>query len=159
MFASQLEGLLPLAVTWAREQEQIILGNGVPLSGPELFAARRVGVREPDRVRLLQVSKIPFPSHPLLLAACRASKLVPESPRGLTLNYGVYVRSDCWGNRPLLVHELMHTVQYERLGGIEPFLRSYLAQCAAVGYAHSAMEREACGASNRFCPGMVIPAA
>ena len=157
--ASQLETLVPLAVAWAREHEQIILSRGLPLSAPELFEARRAGVREPHQVRILAVETIPFPSHPLLQAACRASNSVPVSPRGLTLNYGIYVRSDCWGNRPLVVHELVHTAQYERLGGIEPFLRAYLGQLVTVGYTQSVMEREACSAMNQFCPGMTIPAA
>ncbi len=154
--SSQLEMLLPLAAAWAREHEKIILAQGVPLSSPELFEARRAGVREPHKVRLLQVATIPIPSHPLLQAACRATNLVPDSPRGLTLNYGIYVRSDCWGNRPLVVHELVHTAQYERLGGIEPFLRAYLSQCTTVGYSKSAMETEARSTARELCPGMEI---
>ncbi len=156
---SQLEILLPLAVAWVREQERIALAQGVPLSGPELFEARRVGVADPHRVRLMEVPAIPVPTHPLLQAACRLTNFVPECPRGLALNYAIFVRADCWGNRALLVHELAHVTQYERLGGIEPFLRSYLAQMATVGYAQSALEREACSAMNRFCPGVQIPAA
>ena len=152
--ASQFETLLPLVSSWAREQEQIALSHGVPLSEPELFEARRVGVREPDKVRLLKVESIPIPSHPLLQAAIRATNLVPAAPRGLTLNYAIFVRSDCWGNRPLIVHELVHIAQYERLGGIEQFLRAYLTQCVAVGYKNSAMETEARGTTGRIYPGI-----
>ena len=154
--ASQFETLLPLVISWAREQEQIALSHGVPLTEPELFEARRVGVRNPDKVRLLKVESIPVPSHPLLQAAIRATNLVPAAPRGLTLNYGIFVRADCWGNRPLVVHELVHIAQYERLGGIEQFLRAYLAQCTTVGYTHSAMETEARGTSNRLYPGAEV---
>jgi hypothetical protein len=149
--ASQLESLLPLAADWAREHEQIILKTGVSLSGPELFEARRVGLKHPERVRILSVPAIPFPEHPLLKAACRATNLVPESPRGLTLFYGIYIRSDCWGNRPILVHELVHTAQYERLGGIEGFLRAYLGECMSLGYGNSSMENEARNAASRLC--------
>lgn len=148
---SQLEMLLPLAVTWARENQDRILAEGVPLSEPELFEARRVGVKQPERVRLLSVPAIPFPSHPLLQAACRATNLFPESPRGLTLFYGIYVRSDCWRDRAIVVHELVHTAQYERLGGIGPFLQAYLGECMAFGYANSSMENEARAAASRLC--------
>lgn len=150
-FVSQLEALLPLAVEWAREHQNIILAEGVPLSEPELFEARRVGVKQPERVRLLSVPAIPFPAHPLLQAACRATNFVPESPRGLTLFYGIYLRSDCWRDRPIVVHELVHTAQYERLGGIDPFLRSYLGECMTFGYANSLMENEARLAASRLC--------
>ncbi len=107
-------------------------------------------MKQPERVRLLSVSAIPFPAHPLLQAACRATNFVPESPRGLTLCYGIYLRSDCWRDRSIVVHELVHTAQYERLGGIGPFLQSYLGECMTFGYANSSMENEARAAASRL---------
>lgn len=148
---SQLEMLLPLAVSWAREHQELILREGVPLSEPELFEARRVGVKQPEKVRLLSVPTIPFPDHPLLQAACRATNFLPESPRALTLFHGIYLRSDCWRDRAIVVHELVHTAQYERLGGIGPFLRSYLGECMTFGYTNSSMENEARVAASRLC--------
>jgi hypothetical protein len=148
---SQFELLLPLAANWASEQEQRILREGVPLSDREISDARAVGVKEPERVRLLPIEAIPSPAHPVLRAACQATDFVPAAPRGLTLHYGVFVRSDCWGDRALLVHELVHTAQYERLGGIEPFLRQYLIECATVGYSKSSMESEANAAVALVC--------
>jgi hypothetical protein len=148
---SQFEVLLPLAADWAMEQEERILRDGVPLSEEEISDARAVGVKEPERVRLLPIDAIPSPTHPVLQAACHATNLVPAVPRGLTLHYGVFVRSDCWRDRALIVHELAHTAQYERLGGIEPFLRQYLFECATVGYSASSMESEAITAAARLC--------
>jgi hypothetical protein len=148
---SQFEFLLPLARDWAAEQEQRILREGVPLSETEISDAQRVGVKEPGRVRLLPVETIPSPAHPALKAACAATNLVPASPRGLTLSYGIFVRTDHWRDRGLIVHELAHIAQYERLGGIEPFLRQYLLECATVGYSNSSMEDEAIRAAYRLC--------
>jgi hypothetical protein len=150
--ATQFELLLPRATEWAAEQEQRILREGVPLSDMEASDAREVGVKNPDRVRLLQVDAIPEPTDPMLKAACAAANFVPASPRGLTIGHGVFVRSDYWGNRALLLHELAHTAQYERLGGIEPFLRQYLSECATVGYTNSAMESEAAATAARILP-------
>ena len=141
--ASQLQFLLPLAIDWATEQQNQILEQGVPLSIRELADALRVGVKDPERVRLLQVPTIPAPTHPALKAAYVDGNLAPAAPRGLTLHYGVFIRADHWRNRALIVHELVHTAQYERLGGIEPFLRQYLLECVTVGYAQSPMEAEA----------------
>ena len=141
--SSQLQVLLPLAVEWATEQQNRILNEGVPLSLRELADALRVGVKDPERVRLLQVETIPAPTHPALKAAYLAGNLAPAAPRGLTLHHGVFIRADHWRNRGLIVHELVHTAQYERLGGIEPFLRQYLMECVTVGYSKSPMENEA----------------
>jgi hypothetical protein len=145
------ERLLPIAARWASEQEQTILRAGVPLSEQEIVDAKAVGVREPERVRLLRVDAIPAPRHPMLRLAQAAIRLLTPAPSGLTLQHGIFIRSDCWRDRALIVHELVHTAQYERLGGIVPFLRKYLFECATVGYRKSPMEQEANDAAERFC--------
>ena len=139
----QFEMLVPLAVEWAAQQQERILSEGVPLSMRETADALRVGVQDPERVRLLQVDIIPSPTHPALQAAYRKINFVPSAPRGLTIHYGIFVRTDYWRDRALIVHELVHTAQYERLGGIQPFLGRYLTECATVGYHKSPMEDEA----------------
>ena len=147
----QFETLLPLAREWAEQQEAHILKNGTPLSDSELSDASRIGVQQPERVRLLRVDSIPMPDHPALQAAAQATNLVTPSTIGLTLRHGIYVRSDCWGDRNLVVHELVHTAQYERLGGIEKFLRKYLYECITIGYPEAPMEQEAITTQQRIC--------
>ena len=140
---ARFDTLLPLAVQWATEQEQRILREGVPLSEREIADAKAVGVREPQRVRLLQVAKIPRPSDPQLAAAADAIQFLSPATRGLTLNYGIFIQSDCWRERLLIIHELVHTAQYEQLGGILPFLRKYLFECITIGYPEAPMEKAA----------------
>jgi hypothetical protein len=148
---SQFEMLLPLAAAWATEQEQQIVRDGVPLSEKEIGDARAVGVKELDRVRLLQVETIPRPSQPQLKAACDAIDFLTPATRGLTLGYGIFIRSDCWRDRSLVVHELAHVAQYERLGGILPFLRRYLFECLTIGYSTAPLELEAIAVTVRIC--------
>jgi hypothetical protein len=145
----QFEALLPLAVEWAAEQEQRILREGMPLSEHEIADAKAVGVRDPERVRLLQVEAIPAPAHPKLKAAYDTINFLPVKPRGLTLRYGIFVRADCRQDRHLLLHELVHTAQYERLGGIVAFLRKYLFECATAGYRAAPLEEEATAVARR----------
>lgn len=156
--SSQLETLLPLAVEWATEQQNRILEEGVPLSLREFSDALKVGVKDPEQVRLLQVETIPSPTHPILKAAYQMGNLAPSTPRGLALHYGIFVRADQWRQRALILHELVHTAQYERLGGIEPFLRQYLMECATVGYRRSAMESEAGTLAARVLEGSLVRA-
>src|SRR2546428_10334825 len=146
----QFETVLPLAVKWASEQEQRILRDGVPLAEREIADAKAAGVQAPDQVRLLKVEAIPSPRHPMLKIAQSAINLLTPTPRGLTLQHGIFVRADCWRDRALIVHELVHTAQYERLGGILPFLRKYLFECASVGYRKAPMEQEAIAAAERI---------
>jgi hypothetical protein len=149
--AEQFEVLLPLAVQWASEQEQHILREGAPLTEDEIVDAKAVGVRDPERVRLLQVDAIPSPAHPMLKAAYEAINFLTGAPRGLTLQYGIFVRSDCRQDRHLLLHELVHTAQYERLGGMLAFLRKYLFECATAGYRAASLEQEASEVAERVC--------
>jgi len=147
----KMEELLPLAAQWAVEQERRVLCLGVPLSKKELADAKAIGVRNPERVRLLCVDSIPMPVHPMLQAAASSLHFLTGSPRGLALEYGIFVRTDHWRDRALIAHELAHTAQYQRLGGILPFLQTYIAQCATVGYANAPLELEATAIASRVC--------
>jgi hypothetical protein len=52
----------------------------------------------------------------------------------LTLHYGIFIKNDYWYNREIIIHELVHTAQYERLSGIQNFLNQYLTECINFGY-------------------------
>jgi hypothetical protein len=147
----QIETLLPLAAEWAAKEEARILREGLPLAKQEIIDAKAIGVREPERVRLLQVDTIPTPRHPILKAAAGAIRFLTPAPRGLTLGHGIFVRSDCWRDRALVAHELVHAAQYERLGGILPFLRKYLFECVTIGYSKAPLEEEAVAVVTRIC--------
>jgi hypothetical protein len=138
----QFESLLPPACQWAAEQERHILAAGKPLSQVALADAQRVGVAQPLRVHILYVPEIPIPQHPALRAAAEQTQLISPLTGGLTLRYGIFIRSDCAYSRSMVIHELGHTAQYERLGGFEPFLRQYLFECLTIGYPEAPMEQE-----------------
>jgi hypothetical protein len=143
--------LLPLAIEWAANEEARVLREGVALSEDELRDARAVGVKSPERIRLLRVETVPIPEHPQLRAAAETVHFLSPETRGLTLHYAIFVRWDCWKDRHLLAHEFVHTVQYERLGGIAPFLQQYLQECLTIGYANAPMELEASAIAAQLC--------
>jgi len=147
----QFQLLLPLACEWAEEQESIILRDGVALTGFQMDDARRAGVVHPEQIRLLNVANILPPEHPMLHAAAEATQLITTRTGGLTLRYGIYIRSDCWDNRQLLTHEFVHTSQYEKLGGFQPFLQQYLLECITIGYPAAPMEQEAVITAATLC--------
>lgn len=134
--------MLPAACAWARLHERRILRSGAPLSESQLILARRVGVAHPERVRLLAVERVP-PMTPLLRRAGESLGFSTAHTIGMTLRYGIFIRSDHWTERRLLVHELAHVAQYERLGGFAAFLRRYLRECIDPGYPFGALELEA----------------
>jgi len=149
--AEQFEALLPAACEWAAEQEARILKEGVPLSEDLLFAARLIPVEHPDEVRLLSVASVPMPEDSGLRTAAEEMAVITLDTAGITFGHGIFIRSDYWGDRDLVVHELVHVSQYERLGGIAPLLRQYLHECLTVGYLKSPLEQEAAARQRRIC--------
>jgi hypothetical protein len=149
--AEQFEILLPLACEWAAAQEERIRATGEALSDTILADACLVGVAAPERIRLLYVPEIPIPDNPALRAATLETQFLSPLTRGLTLRYGIFIRSDCRSDRTMVIHELGHTAQYERLGGFEPFLRRYLFECLTVGYPECPMEQEVIALTARVC--------
>ncbi len=152
---AQFPKLLPLAARWGEALERRILREGVALNDEELADARALGLRHPDRVRLLCLASVPTPDDFALRTAAAAVQFLTPTTRGLALRHGVFIRADCWRNRGLIAHELAHTEQYERLGGIEPFLRQYLTECLTMGYPAGPLEQEAIAAAGRLArPGL-----
>lgn len=147
----QFKILLPLACEWAQEQEKRILSSGVELDTDQQIDAFLIGIKAPEKVRLLEVDNIPTPSHPALKAAAKLSGLLSAATAGVTFRYGIYIRSDCRNQRRLVVHELVHTMQYERMGGIRPFLEQYLQECLTFGYPYGPLEQEARTIEMKFC--------
>ncbi len=143
---AQFDRLPPLAAGWAEALEKRILREGVPLSTEESADAKMLGVRAPERVRLLCLASVPTPDDLTLRTAAAAVQFLTPATRGLALRYGIFMRRDCWRERRLVAHELAHTAQYERLGGIEPFLRQYLRECLTIGYPAAPLEQEAIAA-------------
>jgi hypothetical protein len=142
---------LPLACAWAEEQEQLILGKGVGLNEAQMADARCIGIAAPECVRRLQVDEIPLPEHPGLSAAAKATGLLTPATAGLTLRYGIFIRSAVWGVRDLVAHELVHVRQYEQFGGFAPFLRQYLWECVTQGYTQAPLEQEAIAVAEEIC--------
>ena len=138
-----LEALVPTAVKWIAGQERWILKDGVALTPDELADARAAGVLHPDRVRVLRVARVPSIGGPVLSRAAEKIGLSAGDAAGMAMQYGIFLQRDLQASRWILAHELTHTAQYERLGGIAPFLRAYVLDVLAHGYRGAHMELEA----------------
>jgi len=142
--AGWLSGLAAFPVSiWIRKQEQKICLLGVPLEVAELEIARKAGVRHPERVRVLAVARVPFPLDQVARQLARWSRRFPFAALGLSARYGIYLQAGIDCRAEILAHELVHTGQYERLGGVVGFLRAYLRDCIEHGYLNAVMEEEA----------------
>ena len=145
--------ILPPARAWITRHERRILEAGIPLSAPQFADAKAVGVLEPERVRLLALPVVPMPLASLARFARPLVGTSFELTSGLTARYGIYLRKEVAEDRLLIAHELTHTAQYERLGGIPQFLRLYLTECLTTGYYAAPLEEEARRTAAEVCRG------
>jgi hypothetical protein len=143
--------LFNLASEWARGQQDYILQDGAALSESQMNDARLAGVSRPEKVRLLDVDQIPWPENPTLESIGRQTGFITDDTQGLALGYGIFVRSGSIPARRLVVHELVHVAQCERLGGIEQYLQRYIEDCFTHGYNSAPMEEEAAEIAAKIC--------
>ena len=148
----KFERFTRLACQWAKKQEAYVLKHGVPLAPHQLADARQAGVRDPARVRVLVVDRIPFPDDQELAEAARRAQIITEASRGVAIGYGIIIRADSWQNRELLLHQLVHVAQCERSGGLESFVSEYLSdRCSSPDFSVGSLEGEARGLAREIC--------
>lgn len=143
--------LLPLACEWAEQQQEHILKTGAALTESQLDDARLVPVTSPEKVRLLKVDQIPWPENPMLLSIGRQAGFFTEDTEGLAIGYGIFIKSNRRRDRRLIVHELVHVSQYERLGGISEFIEQYVNEYLNDGDYDGPLETEARETVLRIC--------
>ena len=133
-------GIAPATSRWAADHERRILAEGQALGPEGLAFARELEITEPESIRVLEVKSVPLPApRPLVKLASRWGFPVFE-PAGMALGRGIYLLE---GHSRVLRHELVHVAQYQRFGGIAPFMSRYLAECLVHGYRDSPLELEA----------------
>ena len=148
---NELNKMLPTIVDWAEAQEEHILKNGVPLDDDQKIDAYLVGVKAIEKVRLMKVQRIPLINLPEIQKAVIQLRILSASTRGITFGHGIYIRQDVWNSRCLIIHELAHTMQYERYKSFNKFLQQYINECIQVGYPNGELEREAIKIEEKLC--------
>ncbi len=140
--AELLPLITPKAIAWAEARAAEIATQGTVLSEQGLMLARRVGVANPERIRLSYVAQLPLPTDPMLRQAALQTGLLGPNMIGLTLGHGIYI---CHGHESprLLSHECRHVQQYEQAGSIAAYLPMYLQQIVQFGYASAPYEIDA----------------
>ena len=157
--AKQAQQLLPATLALLQVAEQAAIVRGRVLTPDEMQIARRLGVTEPERVRVLVTPILPSWMAPDLEAsatmttgsvlhnanAVASADHAPErrfGVAGLTAGHGILIGIRHANNPRVLAHELAHVAQYERLG-MRTFALRYLTELLSVGYFRAPLELEA----------------
>lgn len=146
------ENLLPVAYQWAKAQEEVVLAHGIPLSPQHLADARLAGVRDCERIRVLIVDRIPLPESGELAEAARRARIITEDTRCVGFGHAILIRAEAWGDRELLLHNLVHVAQCERSGGLEQWIRQYLVdRQTSPSFTVGSLEEEARRTAREIC--------
>lgn len=116
---------------------------GRKLSDEELLWAKQIGISQPDKIRILNVAKIPTPVPNFIERLIQRKGYPAGSAAGMCMRYGIYAKETYAHRKSLIAHELVHTHQFERLGGLYHFLKTYLQETMILGYHNSPLEKEA----------------
>ncbi|MEM8954494.1 MAG: hypothetical protein AAGD22_10120 [Verrucomicrobiota bacterium] len=143
ILAFLLPVFIPIAVLWVWREEKRVLAMGRALDAGQRADAQLMGVRHPERIRILLVDEVSGPRNVLLRKLCDALGYFGPWISGITYRYGILIRRDRYPDRLLVAHECVHTGQYERCGSLGSFLLSYLRECLLQGYPNGPLEREA----------------
>ncbi|MBL1176853.1 hypothetical protein [Pantanalinema sp. GBBB05] len=135
--------MLPFIEVWLGQQETALLQAGQPLTTAQLRDAQQVGVRYPERIRVVVSEKIPMPQGGVWVVGFYLYRLICRRPIGFALGYGIYIRSPYRNSRSVLVHELVHTAQHERFENLGAFVKEYLSEVLEFGYRYAPLEEEA----------------
>lgn len=131
---------LPITLEWYNATEQALLPQGRDLSAKEQAAARKLGVKYPEKVRVITSTQFPVPEHPLIAEEAKAFGLGSDTEEGRTMGYAILLKPRA--DNTTLQHELVHVSQIERLGQAR-FLERYLYEIEILGYARAPLELEA----------------
>lgn len=129
-------------VRWASEHYRIIQNEGSELSHEGLALARRVGVLEPERIRVLLVDEVPIHNDPLIADLAKSVGMLDGTIEGITFGHSIYIARGRESAR-LYSHEFRHVYQYEKYGSIPAFVDEYLHQVLVLGYSDAPLERDA----------------
>ena len=131
---------IPKAVQWVTEIEHDCMEIGHQLSPQSKRDARTLGVEQIDLVRVMVLTEIPLPNDRDLWKFILQTAIC--SNRGIAFGRGIVLKTGDYYRR-LIAHKLAHVMQYERFGGIEPFLVCYIPESFPPHYPNGPLEQEA----------------
>lgn len=140
-------------VKWAEEIEARGQATGTPLDPVQARLAAEIGIKHPEKVRLVFVDEVPFPTEnpEIKLAGEKFGFIGPGIVNNAqAFGYTIWVRKAFTLDRPRLAHELVHVMQIERSPSFAAYAAQYVSELIQYGHEKSPLELEAYEANRRY---------
>jgi len=144
--------VLPQYIAWATDTEVSGLKIGEALDEKQLVIAKEIGIKNPEKVRLVYVDEVPFPYENLVLKVVgEALGFIGEGiiNNAQVFGYSIYIRNGYQLTTPNLAHELVHVLQIER-SSLKQVITQHFADLVQYGYENSPLEVEAFKAEEKY---------
>jgi len=144
--------LLPQYIEWAYATDAKGLEIGISLNSKELLLAADIGIKYPEKVRLIYVDEVPFPYENFALKMLgEALGFIGEGVvnNAQAFGYSIYIRNGYELNRPKLAHELVHVLQIEN-SSLDKIITQHFSDLAVYGYEKAPLEVEAFEANKKY---------
>ncbi|WP_028772703.1 hypothetical protein [Shewanella waksmanii] len=144
--------LLPQYISWAHDIDAQAEYIGAPLDEKQLLLASEIGIKFPEKVRIVYVDEVPFPYENFALKVLgEALGFVGEGivNNAQVFGYSIYSRKGYQLDRPKLAHELVHVLQVER-SSFAAVTTQHFSDMAKYGYDKAPLELEAAKANEQY---------
>ena len=147
---NSISKLIPKVCDWIESHENYILDNGRELKQNEITTAQKIGIKNYHLIRVIETDQVPIPTDAVIRLIGHQIGLISPDTSGICFRYGIFIHKNANDKKEVLLHELIHTLQYERFGSIKSFIVQYLNECIEMGYEFSPLELEAITSSKFF---------
>ncbi len=140
-------------VAWAKGIEAEGQKRGTPLTATQRELARQIGIKHPEKVRLVYVDEVPFPvdDEDMRRTGESLGFIGPNiTNNAQAFGYTIWVRNGFTLDRPSLAHELVHVAQIERSESFGAYARQYMLELRKHGHADMPLELEAYEANREY---------
>lgn len=151
--ADQYARFLQNYVRWANIIEAEGQQLGMPLTSNQIELASDIGIKRPEKVRIIFVDDVPFPKeNEDMREMGEALGFIGSGVinNAQAFGYTIWVRNGYTLDRPSLAHELVHVMQIERKGDFGAFVKQYMMQLLKHGHMDMPLEIEAYAANEKF---------
>ncbi|HIO96637.1 MAG TPA: hypothetical protein EYG71_01760 [Leucothrix sp.] len=129
----KINSLLPHAMQWYEDVSKSLHAKGRKLTKAETQQAKRLGVKNPDLIRVVILEQFPEPNKNTTINHFEGARAMGNI---------IMIKPRHKNDSLILCHELVHVAQKDRLG-LKQFLRQYAIEHEVLGYSKSLLENEA----------------
>jgi len=147
----KVDKLMDEVYAFALKSEAYALEHGRKLAPNEMKYAKSIGVKHPEKVRVMITSNFPVPTNKEVLKGFKELGFDSMFVAGITYRYGIYIKSSWLVSKEyVLAHELIHVRQVEKTGNWKEYTRKYLIQAFMYEYFEMPYEHEAYKETEKF---------